>query len=149
LPGREHEISDLDDPPLHVEAVDRAAADDLARLGMRGGERQQPTLLGHGRQVFDRVGELLATERRQVPRFAELGIGERGQNVVDVAERGETKDDLACAQPLGRHRESRRHLRHHRRTVHSVRNGSGRLDASTRICFTRDGGSLRGARPAP
>ena len=45
----QHEVADLDDPPLHVEVVNRAAADDLAALGMRSGERQQPALLGQDR----------------------------------------------------------------------------------------------------
>ena len=101
-----HEVADLDDPPLRVEVMERAAADDLAGLGMRSGERQQPPLLGQGRQVFERGDELFATERRKVPRFAELRIGERRQDRVDVAESGKTKYDFACSEPSGRQRES-------------------------------------------
>ena len=48
---REHEVPNLDNPALGIEVVERASADDLARLSIDGGERQQPSRLGERRQV--------------------------------------------------------------------------------------------------
>ena len=91
--GRQHEVADLDDPPLRVEVMERAAADDLAALGVGGGERQQAALLGELRQLAERSEQLFAIERGEVPRFAKLGIGERRQDPVDVLEPGKAQHD--------------------------------------------------------
>ena len=49
-PGmRQHEVADLDDPPLGVEVVQRATPDDLAAARIKSSERQQPSSFGQHR----------------------------------------------------------------------------------------------------
>ena len=88
-------------------------------LSIDGGERQQPSRLGERRQVSQRGDELFATERGEIPGFAELRVGEGGQDRVDVVERREAEDDVAGAKSLGRHREAQRRLRDSRWPAHA------------------------------
>ena len=100
---REHEVADLDDLPLGIEVVERAAADDFAGLGVDGGERQQPSPFGERRQLLQRGHERFAIERGKVPGFAELRVDEGGQDRVHVFERGEAENDVASTNPVRRH----------------------------------------------
>src|SRR5215204_2254723 len=90
--------------------VEGRAADDLAGLGIDRGERKQSPDLGQRWELLDRGDQPVAIESRQVPGFAKLRVGERGQDGVNVVERRKTKDDAPGAEAFRRGREAQRRL---------------------------------------
>jgi hypothetical protein len=66
--------------------VEHAAADHLPSPSIEGGERQQTAALSERRHVPKRRDQLFAPERRQVSGLANLRIGKRRQDRVDVVD---------------------------------------------------------------
>jgi hypothetical protein len=76
------------------------------------GERHQPAGLGQSRQVGERGGQLVAAEGREVSGLPQLRIGERRQERVHVGDHRKPQDEVACADPLGRHGQAQHQVGH-------------------------------------
>ena len=128
--------------------VEGRAADDLAGLGIDRGERKQSPDLGQRGELLYRRDQSGPVERGQVPGFAKLRVGERGQDGVGVVERRKAEDDAPGAEAFRRGREAQlRHAGARERYIAGTYSAADGVSAACRVTADISSGCCR-RRPA-